>query len=215
MENMGDNTINSSFSDQYLRIGSGSFANDQSALNSEWATDYDGVRRCNAFLENYKRAAGRESVKESMAGGWKGLDFTFFLQGVGKASGYIRGAARHAYINESSAPQKFHLDRWTPDNPNASYPRFTYQLTHNQRLSSFWLENAAYLRLKNIQLGYTLPGKLIERYRLTRLRLFVSADNFFTKSKFFYAYDPETPVSTGGYYPQVKTFIVGINLNIR
>jgi len=147
--------------------------------------------------------------------GWKGLDFTFFLQGVGKASGYIRGAARHAYINESSAPQKFHLDRWTPDNPNASYPRFTYQLTHNQRLSSFWLENAAYLRLKNIQLGYTLPGKLIERYRLTRLRVFVSADNFFTKSKFFYAYDPETPVSTGGYYPQVKTFIIGINLNIR
>ena len=147
--------------------------------------------------------------------GWKGLDFSFFLQGVGKANGYIRGAARQAYINESANPQKFHLDRWTPDNPNASYPRFTYQLTHNQRFSTFWLEDASYLRLKNIQLGYTLPGRLIERFRLTRLRVFVSADNLFTKTNFFYAYDPETPVSTGGYYPQVKTFIFGINLNIK
>ncbi len=147
--------------------------------------------------------------------GWKGLDFSFFLQGVGKANGYIRGAARQAYINESANPQKFHLDRWTPDNPNASYPRFTYQLTHNQRFSTFWLEDASYLRLKNIQLGYTLPGRLIERFRLTRLRVFASADNLFTKTNFFYAYDPETPVSTGGYYPQVKTFIFGINLNIK
>ncbi|MEJ7828668.1 MAG: TonB-dependent receptor [Segetibacter sp.] len=146
---------------------------------------------------------------------FKGFDFSFFLQGVGKANGYIRGAARHAYINESANPQKFHLDRWTPENPNASYPRFTYQLAHNQRLSTFWLENAAYTRLKNIQLGYTLPTRLIEKYRLTRLRIFASADNLFTRTNFFYAYDPETPVSTGGYYPQVKTFIVGINLNLK
>ncbi len=68
MENMGDNTLNSTFTDQYLRIGSGNYANDQSTLNNEWATDYDGIRRCNAFLENYKRAEGRENVKESMAG---------------------------------------------------------------------------------------------------------------------------------------------------
>jgi len=146
---------------------------------------------------------------------WKGLDFNFFIQGVGKASGYIRGAARHAYINESANPQKVHLDRWTPENTDASYPRFTYQLAHNQRFSTFWLEDASYMRLKNIQLGYTLPNRLIEKYRLTRLRIFVSADNLFTKTDFFYAYDPETPVSTGGYYPQVKTFIFGINLNMK
>jgi TonB-linked SusC/RagA family outer membrane protein len=146
---------------------------------------------------------------------WKGLDFAFFLQGVGKADGYIRGAARHAYINESANPQKVHLDRWTPENTDATYPRFTYQLSHNQRFSTFWLEDASYLRLKNIQLGYTLPRGLLERYRIGQLRLFVSADNLFTKTDFFYAYDPETPVSTGGYYPQVKTFIIGLNLNMK
>jgi TonB-linked SusC/RagA family outer membrane protein len=146
---------------------------------------------------------------------WKGLDFSFFLQGVGKANGYIKGAGRHAYINESANPQKVHLDRWTPENPNATYPRFTYQLAHNQRFSTFWLEDASYLRLKNIQLGYTLPKRLTERYRIGQLRLYVSADNLFTKTDFFYAYDPETPVSTGGYYPQVKTFVIGLNLNMK
>ncbi|HEV8080090.1 MAG TPA: RagB/SusD family nutrient uptake outer membrane protein [Chitinophagaceae bacterium] len=67
MENMGDNTLNSSVND-YQKIASGNYANDLGTLNSEWATDYDGIRRCNAFLENYKKAEGREAVKEPMAG---------------------------------------------------------------------------------------------------------------------------------------------------
>lgn len=65
-ENLGDNTLNSSTND-YMRIASGNFANDLGTLNSEWATDYDAIRRCNAFMENYKKAQGRENVKESMA----------------------------------------------------------------------------------------------------------------------------------------------------
>jgi len=67
MENLGDNTLNSSVTD-YQKIASGNYANDLGTLNSEWATDYDGIRRCNAFLENYQKAEGREAVKESMAG---------------------------------------------------------------------------------------------------------------------------------------------------
>lgn len=147
--------------------------------------------------------------------GWKGLDFNFFIQGVGKADGYIEGSGRHAYINESTNPQEFHLDRWTPDNTDGSYPRLTYQLSHNQRLSTKWLENASYLRLKNIQIGYTLPDRYTQKYRISRFRVFASADNLFTKSDFFASYDPETPVSSGGFYPQVKTTIFGLNFNIK
>ena len=66
LENLGDNTLNSSVTD-YQRIGSGNFSNDLGTINSEWASDYDGIRRCNAFLENYQQAEGRESVKEAMA----------------------------------------------------------------------------------------------------------------------------------------------------
>ncbi len=147
--------------------------------------------------------------------GWKGLDFSFFLQGVGKVNGYIQGAARHALINEGSLPQTAHLDRWTPENPGASYPRLTYQLAYNQRMSTNWLEDASYLRLKNIQLGYTIPASLVQKARINRLRLYVSADNLLTKTSFFYGYDPETPVSSGGFYPQVKTVVFGLNIGLK
>jgi len=65
-ENLADNTINSSFGD-YLRIGSGDYPSDIGSINSEWATDYDGIRRCNAFLEKYQKAEGKEANKEAMA----------------------------------------------------------------------------------------------------------------------------------------------------
>src|SRR5690606_1695414 len=91
---------------------------------------------------------------------WKGFDFSFFLQGVGKADGLLTGQARHALISNSTMPQKIHLDRWTPENPDASYPRLVYNQSYNTRLSTYWLQDASYLRLKNIQLGYTLPEGL-------------------------------------------------------
>jgi TonB-linked SusC/RagA family outer membrane protein len=147
--------------------------------------------------------------------GWHGFDATVFLQGVGQVDGYIAGSARHAYINEGSLPQELHLDRWTPENTGGSYPRLTYQQAHNQRLSTYWLEDASYLRLKNVQVGYTLPVSLTERVRVSRLRLYASADNLLTRSDFFYAYDPETPVSRGGFYPQVKTMVFGLNVTLK
>ena len=147
--------------------------------------------------------------------GYKGIDFSFFLQGVGKADGFISGAARHAFINESSNPQEIHLDRWTPENTSATYPRLAYGYSYNQQLSTFWLENAAYLRLKNVQVGYTLPRHLTQRVRAEKVRLYFSADNLLTKTDFFYGYDPETPLTLGGYYPQVKTFVFGLNVNFK
>lgn len=146
---------------------------------------------------------------------WKGLDFSFFFQGVTNVDGYLKGSSRNAFTTESAYPQKVHLDRWTPENTDATYPRLTYQRGHNQRFSTFWLENAAYVRLKNIQIGYTLPMALIRRARFESVRIYASADNLFTSTDFFKSYDPETPVSSGGYYPQVKTFIVGVNMTLK
>jgi len=147
---------------------------------------------------------------------YKGIDLSFFLQGVGKADGYLGGSARHPFINNSAMPQEVHLDRWTPDNLDASYPRLVYMRTHNTRLSSKWIEDASYLRLKNIQIGYSFPTQWIEKVRVSKMRVFVSADNLFTKTDFFYGYDPEIPSgNTGNFYPQVKTYVVGVNLNLK
>ena len=151
--------------------------------------------------------------------GWKGIDFSFVIQGVGKCDGYLEGTARHAFQDMAAYPQKVHLDRYnvvTNPNPNASYPRLTYNTSFNQStFSTYWMEDASYMRLKNIQLGYTFPEKWMKKARIDKLRLYLSADNLFTVSKFFYAYDPETPVSSGGYYPQVKTFVIGLNLTFK
>lgn len=147
------------------------------------------------------------------------VDFSFSLQGVGKADGYLTGTARHAFQDMAAYPQKIHLERYNvvsnPD-PNAAYPRLTYNTDFNQStFSTFWLENAAYLRLKNVQLGYTLPAEITKKAKIEKCRFYVSGDNLLTLSNFFYAYDPETPISRGGYYPQIKTFVVGVNLTFQ
>ena len=151
--------------------------------------------------------------------GWKGIDFSFVIQGVGKCDGYLEGSARHAFQDMAAYPHKVHLDRYnvvTNPNLNASYPRLTYNTSFNQStFSTYWMEDASYMRLKNIQLGYTFPEKWMKKARIDKLRIYLSADNLFTVSKYFYAYDPETPVSKGGYYPQVKTFVIGLNLNFK
>ncbi|GEO05731.1 SusC/RagA family TonB-linked outer membrane protein [Adhaeribacter aerolatus] len=147
---------------------------------------------------------------------YKGFDLNIFLQGVGKGNGYITGVGLHTFHADGSFPQEFHRDRWTPENTDASYPRFTFKDTRNAgRLSDYWLQNAAYLRLKNIQLGYTLPTSLISKFRLQQLRFYVSGENLFTKTDFFYAYDPENATNSGGLYPQVKTFVFGVNLKLK
>ena len=151
--------------------------------------------------------------------GWRGIDLSFVLQGVGKCSGYLEGSARHALQDMAAYPQKVHLERYnvvTNPNPKASYPRLTYNTGFNQNtFSTFWLEDASYLRVKNVQLGYTFPEKWMKKARIDNFRVYASADNLFTFSKFFYAYDPETPVSKGGYYPLVKTVVIGVNLTFK
>ncbi|MDO9633673.1 MAG: TonB-dependent receptor [Paludibacter sp.] len=150
---------------------------------------------------------------------YQNIDLSFALQGVGKANGYLTGSARHALQDMAAYPQKIHLERYnvvSNPNPDASYPRLTYNTDFNQStFSTFWLEDASYLRLKNIQIGYTLPKEISTKVSIERCRFYVSGDNLLTLSNFFYAYDPETPISSGGYYPQIKTFVVGVNLTFK
>ncbi|MEA4936342.1 MAG: TonB-dependent receptor [Paludibacter sp.] len=150
---------------------------------------------------------------------YEDFDLAFSLQGVGKANGYLTGTARHAFQDMAAYPQKIHLERYnvvSNPNPNAAYPRLTYNTDFNQStFSTFWLEDASYLRLKNIQIGYTVPLKISRKAKIEKCRIYASGDNLLTLSDFFYAYDPESPISSGGYYPQVKTFVVGINLTFK
>ncbi|MEK6481670.1 TonB-dependent receptor [Catalinimonas sp. 4WD22] len=141
---------------------------------------------------------------------YKAFDFSLFLQGVGKADGYLFGQGIMPFYLGGTV-QEQHKDRWTPDNTDASYPRLAFNQVNNEQNSSFWMKDASYLRLQNIQIGYTIPQGVINNVQ--RLRIYLSGRNLFTIDNFYEGYDPEAPVSNGGWYPQMKVFTAGLNLS--
>lgn len=148
----------------------------------------------------------------------KGIDFSMFWQGVGQRDVWLRGESVEAFHNNNEGPVfNFHMDRWTSTNPNASYPRLTVgtESTNNAAKSDFWIQNGAYVRLKNIQLGYTIPTTLTKKLGINRLRVFVSGENLLTLSKMVGGWDPETTATTGGrIYPVAKVTSIGLNVNL-
>lgn len=143
--------------------------------------------------------------------GYKGFDLSLFFQGVGKANGYLNQQATMPFIMGGSALE-MHKDHWTEDNPDAQFPRLAFNQTNNEQNSTFWMRSAAYLRLKNLQFGYTFPKNLISRMSIKGLRIYVSGQNLFSIDNFWDGYDVEAPVGRGSSYPQVRLYSVGIDV---
>jgi hypothetical protein len=143
---------------------------------------------------------------------YKGFDLSIFLQGVGKADGYLYGQGIMPFYLGGTV-QEQHKDRWTPTNTDAAYPRLAWNQTNNEQNSSFWMRNAAYLRGQNIQVGYTFPEEVLGPLNISGLRVYLSGRNLFTIHNFYEGYDPEAPVSSGGWYPQMATYTMGLNVN--
>ena len=113
----------------------------------------------------------------------------------------------------------YYLDRWTGPGTSNTSPRVTTGATGNTLFSDFYVEDGSFLRLQNIQLGYTLESDKLEKLQFDKLRIYVSASNLFTLTK-YRGYDPTTsngsPIGGGidqGFYPNPKTFLLGINVN--
>ena len=104
---------------------------------------------------------------------------------------------------------------WTPDNPNANFPRLTsYKAPlspHNAHSNSGWIRDGSYLRLKSAQVGYTLPTSLLNKAKIQQIRFYVSGFNLITWDKLKYL-DPEMPNVNNGFYPQQRMFSGGINV---
>ncbi len=153
--------------------------------------------------------------------GWKGLSLNLFLQGVGKADGYLNSHYVIPAVN-SSAVKTWQLDYWTENNRDAEFPRLSTTSANNTQNSDFWMRSASYLRLKNIQLGYTLPKAVTNKLKINSALLYVNGQNILTLTKFWQGYDPEIGydagasdgVSLGGgnYYPQVKVYSIGLDI---
>ncbi len=142
---------------------------------------------------------------------WKGFDFAALLQGAGRVNFLMENDSRNMFNNGGySNSYAFMLDYWSESNRNAAFPRaFIGPNLNNNRNSSFWLKDADYVRLKSLEIGYTVPG--IQKSGIEKLRVFVSGFNLFTLSKFKY-FDPENTTASGYYYPQQRNFNIGISL---
>nr|MCR5002931.1 SusC/RagA family protein [Bacteroidales bacterium] len=147
---------------------------------------------------------------------WKGLYFSAFLQGVGLRESWMRGEAVEAFHNNNEGPiLDFHMDRWTPANPGASYPRLTMgtESTNNATKSDFWIQDASYLRVKNLQLGYNFQGHWMKKLNLQELRTYLSVENAYTFTKMKGGWDPEyNSGGSGRAYPVARVYSVGLNV---
>lgn len=100
------------------------------------------------------------------------------------------------------------------EDPNASYPRLSYGGNdNNQQKSTFWLKNGSYLRLKTLEVGYTLPKSIVNKIKFNNIRVFFIGTNLLTFAK-FKEWDPELGSSTGAEYPLSRVMTLGLTVNI-
>lgn len=157
---------------------------------------------------------------------WKGFDLSVHFQGSGKSTFSIYGKTVQAFREgEWGQVMKGVMgdNRWisadisgdpSTENPNASYPRLSFgDNTNNFRESTFWLKNGQYLRLKTLDIGYTLPKHITNRIKTNSIRIFLIGSNLLTWSK-FKLWDPELATPRGEDYPLPKSFTFGINVNL-
>ncbi|GGF21750.1 TonB-dependent receptor [Echinicola rosea] len=147
---------------------------------------------------------------------YKSFDFSALMQGAAGVKGLLNNYAGWAFYNLGNI-QRWQMEgRFDPDNPQRypDYPRLeviTNSGTPNTVLSDFWVMNAAYLRVKNLQLGYTLPEAAVERIGLQNARLYLSGENLLSFNSYRQGWDPEINTS-GAYYPVLATYTLGVNI---
>ena len=146
---------------------------------------------------------------------YKGFDLSVFFQGV-EGRKIFTSEWGYGAFRQWSPPPTFWRDRWTPENPTNKLPgMYVDNYAPITNASSFWLQDASYLRLKNLMIGYNLPSQFVNRIKMKNIRAYFSGDNLLTFTKF--VGDPERVVqdNTSGrfaIYPQANLYTFGINV---
>ncbi|MFD1000770.1 SusC/RagA family TonB-linked outer membrane protein [Ohtaekwangia kribbensis] len=147
----------------------------------------------------------------NISAGWKNFDISILFAGQARVSQYV--------LAESGTVGNFYStwadNRWSPSNVNGSYPRVdtraSASINGGLNKNNFWLNDASFMRLKNIAIGYNVPGALTSKLHLSNLRVYANAFNLFTITK-VKDYDPEGSSESGQFYPQQRIINVGVNI---
>ena len=148
---------------------------------------------------------------------YQNFDLNIFGQGVGMRENFLSGTGAVPFLATDFIPSllDIHKDYWTPQNPNATFPRLLAgggSYTNNFRASDWYIRSAAFFRLKNINLGYKLPANIVSKAKIAAVRVFVSTQNLFTITKAFNGFDPEIDNANGEFYPVMRTYTAGLNI---
>lgn len=175
-----------------------------------------------AFTGRSNRPKFTAGLNLSMS--WRNFDFSTLITAaamfdISLTGTYYNGMDDNTIFTETfkeggNSPVFLVENAWREDNPGGTYPRLTVNApTNNNGLAStFWFRDGKYMRVKSVQLGYTLPKMACERAGLSGVRLYVEGANLFTLSGLPEGIDPESPGVNNGYYPQQKTFMGGVSI---
>jgi hypothetical protein len=154
---------------------------------------------------------------------FRGFEVNFLLQGATKVNQQLTNNAGFAFFNGGRATAEWR-DRWTPDNPNARFPRLSTNATastNNYQIpaappygnggNSFWIQDASYMRLKNVEIAYTFKPAVISKIGASQLRIFATGQNLATFTKMRNV-DPENTDTGGWYYPVQSVYNFGLNI---
>lgn len=165
---------------------------------------------------NDEVAIGRQNYPEILYSlntgvSFKGFNLDVFFQGVANRSVYLSGYMFQPFVNDANISDWAAEGRWTPDtHATATFPRLTTQLNdNNYRASDFWVRKANFLRLRNVELGYTLPKSVLGKLGIQSIKVFVSGLNLLSWDDLDVDVDPET-LSIG--YPVIKTYTAGLSV---
>ena len=154
-----------------------------------------------------------------LSAAWKGFDVRVLLQGVAKRDWYPGNSNIYfwgIYAQPWTNVTVQNMDHWTPETPNAYFPRVKAYAAEDAGMelgipNDKYLQNAAYLRVKNITLGYTLPKSILSKLKLANVHFYVSGENLFEYTKLKVKLDPEG--LNGNIYPFQRTYSFGMNVN--
>ncbi|HEX6192504.1 MAG TPA: TonB-dependent receptor [Chitinophagaceae bacterium] len=143
---------------------------------------------------------------------WKGFDFSVFFQGAMQRRFLISEETLSPILGTADMPWTIHMDRWTPENPDAFFPRMYQTSAHNFKSSDRWAQNGSYIRLKNVQLGYIIP---INKKAIRELKVYVSGQDLWESTKVLKVFDPEVGNNVSATtYPFYRTVSFGINVSL-
>lgn len=152
------------------------------------------------------------SLGLSLYANWKGFSFSALLQGVTGINRYLNGTWYTNVLKNGSQINKKFLDAWTEDNLDSKIPAITTNDGGRNTVDNdFWLQDASYLRLKNIQIGYTIPSKITNKLSIDRLRIYTSLENLITLTS-YEGLDPEQGGT--GNYPILQRFVCGVSITL-